>query len=199
MAVVDPKKNTTRQFLQQNHTFVKIVPNDESGKVQKSAIQQMISSTQMNYVIVESETIAMLINTLDLLKPNVNNIILVVFDINNTALDFEDVFKRLVGFKIIFPAVARINENETSVAFAEAYRKLNKMSPNQFAIRGFDLTLDTLLRLSQEGSFENTFQKPTSYVESRFEYNKHSTGGYQNTGVYLYYFDTAMNIQEIQQ
>ena len=62
------------------------------------------------------------------------------------------------------------------------------MSPNRYAIRGFDLTLDLLLRLA---STENDLfdasgsEIETEYLENKFRYTKKLFGGYTNESVYV--------------
>ena len=68
--------------------------------------------------------------------------------------------------------------------------------PNQFAVRGFDVTMDTLLRLSQDVSFEESVQTTsTEFIENKFDYEQASQG-YVNKGVYILYYDDDLNIKE---
>jgi hypothetical protein len=62
------------------------------------------------------------------------------------------------------------NETDEANIFDEKYKKLNKVLPNQFAVRGFDVTMDTLLRLSQDVPFEESVQTTsTEFIENKFE------------------------------
>ena len=81
--------------------------------------------------------------------------------------------------------------------FEKAYKKKNKSVPSQDAIRGFDITLDTMLRLSQDKSFEETIGTlVTEQVENKFDYNKKAGEGYTNKGIYILYYDTDLTIKE---
>ena len=71
--------------------------------------------------------------------------------------------------------------------------------PSQYAIRGFDVTFDILLRLSQEKSFKETVQTVTTQqIENKFDYVEKPEEGYTNKGVYILYYDTDLTIKEAQ-
>ena len=76
-------------------------------------------------------------------------------------------------------------------------KKVNKIIPNQYAIRGFDITFDILLRLSQDNTFEETIQtSPSEQIENKFDYVQNATYGYTNNGIYILYYDTDLTIKE---
>ncbi len=71
------------------------------------------------------------------------------------------------------------------------------MYPSSFATRGFDLTFDTLMRMAQDKTFQETIESAaTEQVENRFEYYKKEDGGYTNKGVYILYYDSDMTIKQ---
>ena len=85
-----------------------------------------------------------------------------------------------------------INFNmELPSAFQEKY--LNKFGafPNKYAIRGFDLTIDLLLRLSRFGTlYKRATDIQTSYTGNKFKYTLQPNGGYKNeAGFILKYED----------
>ncbi|QYS91003.1 hypothetical protein JJC04_14360 [Flavobacterium covae] len=76
-------------------------------------------------------------------------------------------------------------------------KEKNKINPNTFAIRGFDVTFDTLLRLMQEKPFADTANdNSTEQAESRFDYQSNSEGGFYNKGIYILYYDTDLTIKQ---
>ena len=61
----------------------------------------------------------------------------------------------------------------------------------KYVARGFDITLDLLLRLA---SAENLYEASndtieTEYVENKFRYNRSMFGGYVNEAVYIVKYD----------
>ena len=60
------------------------------------------------------------------------------------------------------------------------------MYPSKEAKRGYDLTLDILLRMTRKGNFsEGVDLGETDYVENRFDYRRLPNGAVVNHGVYL--------------
>ncbi len=118
----------------------------------------------------------------------------------NEMLDFEEIsLNNLIKLKLTYPSLYRENDSAEATDFEKSYRKINKVLPNQFATRGFDLVFDTLLRLSQEQSFEETIQtKPSEQVESKFDYIKNPAGGYNNKGVYILTYQPDLTIKQAQ-
>lgn len=79
-----------------------------------------------------------------------------------------------------------INEN-TSNSFITRYKQTYGILPNKYAVRGFDLTLDVLLRLAYKSNlYDASADKiETAYIENKFNYNKQLFGGYYNNAVYV--------------
>ena len=63
----------------------------------------------------------------------------------NDALDFEEIpSKNLAALQMLYPSAIRENESSEALIFAKAYKKDNKVQPNQYATRGFDVTFDAI-------------------------------------------------------
>ena len=125
------------------------------------------------------------------------NVQLVTLETNPTLDTDEISFANLVKLKLMYPSATRENETEEARIFAQKYRKENKVYPSSFATRGFDVTFDTLMRMAQDKTFQETIENTaTEQVENRFEYYKKEDGGYTNKGVYILYYDSDMTIKQ---
>lgn len=121
---------------------------------------------------------------------------LVILEANET-LDYEEIpIARLTKLKLMYPSVTRENDSDKARQFDVAYRKKNKVFPNQYAVRGFDLTFDTLVRLAQDKDFEDTLEDASEQIENRFDYAKKVSGGYTNNGIYILYYDEDLTIKQ---
>ena len=80
-----------------------------------------------------------------------------------------------------------INYNmELSEGFQQKYLTKYGAFPNKYAIRGFDLTLDILLRLRKFGTlFESASNIQTSYIGNKFNCSKQPNGGYKNEAGFI--------------
>ncbi|WP_346881535.1 LysM peptidoglycan-binding domain-containing protein [uncultured Algibacter sp.] len=78
------------------------------------------------------------------------------------------------------------SENDNN-DFVKKYNKLYNITPNKRAVRGYDLTMDVVLRLVSSGDLYMSVNKAplTEYVENKFAYKKKPFGGYYNDTVYL--------------
>ena len=77
-------------------------------------------------------------------------------------------------------------DSQLSDAFQERYIQEFRTFPNKYAIRGFDITMDILLRLSKYGTlYSETSSFQTTYLENKFQYVLQPYGGYKNEAGYI--------------
>jgi hypothetical protein len=117
----------------------------------------------------------------------------------NDAFEFREVSNmHLAGLQFTFPAVQKPNL-EYSHPFFAAYRELYKNYPNRFAVRGFDVTYDALLRLAVEENIYETnklVHGQAVYAENKFNYIQNTGGGYQNIAAYILQYTPELDIIE---
>jgi hypothetical protein len=153
----------------------------------------------MNYVILDSQKTNVILattNTMLALMPDYQ-VQLVILEANPT-LDFDEIdMSRLTKLKMLHPSIVRENLSVEADIFRNDFKKSNKVFPNQFAIRGFDLTFDTLLRLSQDKNYQETSENvATEQIENKFSYTKNSSKSFSNKGIYIVYYDTDLTIKQ---
>jgi len=128
-----------------------------------------------------------------------NNEIILMTTNKNKAFEGKEISNyHLSNLKFHYPSPNRTTDVSTaSNAFVRAYRRIYNVSPNKYAVRGFDLTFDLLLRLSYGEnlykSSPNTLE--TEYVENKFRYSKKPFGGYYNEAVYIVKYDNMTIIE----
>jgi hypothetical protein len=201
LAIIDPKKGSVTQYIQNNHKDVKIIGLTEKGGVVSDSLKILLVKDRVNYIILASESTGMILTSTNVMIAALNDyqIQLVILEPNET-LEFEEIsLTRLTKLKMIYPSLTRPNETLESTYFDSDYKNQNKVIPSQYAIRGFDVTFDTLLRLSQEKTFDETIQTvATQQIENKFDYVQKPSQGYENKGVYILYYDTDLTIKEAQ-
>jgi LysM repeat protein len=201
IAVVDPKKNTIKQYLQEYQKGVKLVGVNEKGGFVGDSIKKYFVKNRMNYVVLVSEKTGVIFTVTNTMQSALKDypLQLVILEPNET-LDFEEIaLSRLTKLKMAYPTASRENETPESQQFANAFKKKNRIFPNQYAIRGFDLTFDTMLRLSQGQTFEESVNATASeQIESKFDYAKKLSGGYANYGIYILYYDEDLTTKQAQ-
>ena len=199
IAVIDNKKGSVKQYIQEMQKETRIVGLSPKGTVVADSLKVLLQKDKLNYVVLASESTSMILATTAamLAAQKDYQVQLVIMEPNET-LDFEEIsLTRLTKLKLLYPSLSRPNETVEANQFDAKYKKLNKIMPNQYAIRGFDVTFDTLLRLSQDKTFEETVQLSSSeQIENKFEYVASPTYGYANNGIYILYYDTDLTIKE---
>lgn len=200
VALIDPKRSTSRTYLQSDFPDTFIAPLDEKGRVKFDSIRSKLKSNKVNYLVLDTGSTGMILNALALsneAKTNGFNTELVVLDLNST-FETDEVFSRLVKQKIIFPSLTKYQDSAESLQFANAFKKKNNVFPNQYTIRGFDLTFDAILRVLQSNGFEqSTVNHATQYLENKFDYVKRTPSGYVNSGVYIMQYQEDYTVLEL--
>ena len=198
-AVIDTKKGSVKQYIQEMQPNVRIAGLSEKGTFVADSLKVLFQKDKLNYVVLASESTGMILAATNamLAAQKDYQVQLVILEQNDT-FDFEEIsLTRLTKLKLLYPSLSRPNESDEANQFDVKYKKVNKIIPNQYAIRGFDVTFDTLLRLSQDNTFEETIQSsPSEQIENKFDYVQNATYGYTNNGIYILYYDTDLTIKE---
>ena len=199
IAVVDKKKESIIQYIKENQKdaqFAALLPN---GSLSSESLKGLFVKGKINYVVMETGNTGMIKSTMAAMISVMANykVQLVILEPNET-LDTDEInFENLTKLNLMYPSITRENESPEALIFEKEYRKDNKISPSTYATRGFDVTFDTMMRLSQGKSYQETADAiATEQVDNKFEYYKKADGGYTNKGIYILYYDTDLTIKE---
>lgn len=201
IAVIDPKKTSIKEYIQDFQKDVKVVGLTDKGGFVADSIKKHFVKDRINYVVMASEKTGTIFTTTSAMSSVMKDyqVQLVILEPNET-LDFEEIaLSRLTKLKLAYPSATKDNDSDEAQKFERAFKKKNKILPNQYAVRGFDLTFDTMLRLAQDKPFEESINDDaTEQVESKFDYAKKISGGYTNNGIYILYYDEDLTIKQAQ-
>ena len=168
-------------------------------------IQRALNKEATNIVFVSSDDVVFLSDAIRILyniagingKNRNYNIIMATLD-KGDAYDHNSISNsQLSALKFTYPAANRYAGE--SNPFIKKYLKTYKISPSKYAFRGFDLTMDAVLRTSLVGNFiKEANIGETSYQENKFQYVKNAAkgGGYENRAVYILRYED-LQISEI--
>ena len=198
IAVVDKKKVSVKKYIVENQKDVRFATLDATGALNVVSLKALLVKNKINYVVMETANTSMIKATITALlsvQP-FYNVQLVILEPNETLDTDEIEFANLLKLKLLYPSMTRENNSPEAVFFEKNYKLKNKVTPNAFATRGFDVTFDALMRLSQSNSyFESASTQVTEQVESKFDYFKNETGGFANKGLYLLYYDADLTVK----
>ena len=120
------------------------------------------------------------------IKPNMS-VVLTTTDKNNAFEDDEVRSTHLSNLGFTYASINKSFSEDENNSFAKRYKAIYNESPNTYAVRGFDLTMDVVLRIvTSEDIYTSVNESPlTTYVENKFAYKKKLFGGYYNNTVYI--------------
>jgi LysM repeat protein len=199
IAVVDKKKESVIQYIKENHKDVKFSALTVHGGISAENLKSLFVKDKINYVVMETANTGMIKSTMAAMLSAMATykVQLVILEPNET-LDTDEInFVNLTKLKLMYPSVTRENVSPEALIFEKEYRKKNKIFPSAFATRGFDIVFDTMMRLSQDKTYQETADTmATEQVDNKFEYYKKEGGGYTNKGVHILNYDTDLTIKE---
>ena len=198
IAVVDKKKVSVKKYIQENQKGVRFANLDPTGALNVISLKSLLVKNKINYVVMETANTSMIKATMTALLSVQQwfNVQLVILEPNETLNTDEIEFADLVKLKLMYPSMTRENTTPQALLFEKNFKLKNKVTPNAFAIRGFDVTFDALMRLSQPNGFIESASQVTEQVESKFDYFKNETGGFANKGLYILYYDADLTVKE---
>ena len=198
IVISDPKKQTNRDFITKNYPQIRFAEVAENGGIAVESLKKMLVLDRMNYIILDSERTGMILSATNMLLGEMSTykIQLAILEPNET-LNFEEIsMKRLTILKMLYPSLIRENTSSAAAVFEANYKKKNNVFPSNYATRGFDITFDTMLRLSQEKGFAASAKEDkTEQIESKFNYIK-SNGEFVNQGIYILHYDEDLTVKE---
>lgn len=198
VAVVDKKKESVISYIKQNQKGVVFAGLTETGGLDVASLKSLLLPGRMNYVVMETGNTAMVKATIKALidAQKTCQVQLVILEPNST-LDTDEInFDNLVKLKLMYPSVTRESDEAAVLVFEKEYRLKNKVNPNTYATRGFDVTFDTMMRLVQGKTYQETADlMTTEQVDNKFQFYKKEDGGHANKGVYILYYDSDLTLK----
>ncbi|MBA3985086.1 MAG: LysM peptidoglycan-binding domain-containing protein [Flavobacteriales bacterium] len=201
--VSDATKIAQRQKLQNAIPGITLVSIESGGYLRVNNIAERLSKTQENWIILESSSATLVSSAVSALNGLSRNNTLRLFTLDkNDAFEFSEVSNvHLARLGFTYPSVSKTFDYKEEHPFIKAYKDKYGTYPNRFAVRGFDITYDMLLRLGYSNTiFESndSINGETVYLENKFNYQKSSQGGYYNTAVYLLKYNPDLKLEVVQ-
>ena len=179
---------------------------DKDGKEQYFIYEVTVAKTLKNgnnIIFLQTEAEGFVSNVSSILNAKNNNpamtITLATTNMND-AFEGDNVSNyQLSNLNFMFPTMARMYKKNANKGFVKNYKKKYFETPSSYAVRGFDLTMDVVLRLvtSENLLTSESNMLLTEYTENKFMYVKNSVGGFDNHAVYLVKYKD-LNIVEIE-
>jgi len=154
-----------------------------------------------NVVFLETDDVSFGSSIISLLNGMVNEEIEIVLTTTDKSRAFEsndpDNNYHLSNLKFHYATINKQFDEVSLDGFVKKYRATYGLSPSKYATRGFDLTLDVLLRLSfkEDGLSKTDDELATEYIENKFFYTKKLFGGFVNQAAYIVRYDNLTIVE----
>ncbi|WP_299315451.1 LysM peptidoglycan-binding domain-containing protein [uncultured Aquimarina sp.] len=183
----------------------KIARIEEGNYLYELHLNKVLDKKKPNWVFLESDDVAMISNVTPLLnaKAESHNITLFTTD-KDEAFDDDNIKNEyLSNLHLHYPSIDKEFDNydeNNMTPFVARYKKEYGTIPSKYAVRGFDITYDILMRLGSADDLYHaaTFEGTTEYVENKFNYAKKLLGGYYNKASYIIKFDDELKLTVIE-
>jgi len=180
-------------FPDSNQFFSRI---NDSGIDTRTMVYDSLDSTFVkgrNIVFLETKDQGFVSNITSILNSFVNDSTEIILTTTNKNRAFDGVNISnyyMSNLKFHYPSINRsIVENDNN-EFIKKYNSRYNSYPTKYAIRGHDLVLDLLIRLScGELDNDNLNLVESEYIENKFKYVKGINGVYKNTSAYILKFE----------
>ncbi len=164
-----------------------VVVKPEKGFIDIEKFKTKLNIIAKNWVLIVSDdkiTTAAAVNNL---KTYVEDVDISLFALNKGD-NFDNIENSFLGkLNFVFPTSEFMDINDFKVQeFYKKYRSKNFALPSKYAIRGFDVTYDALIRIASAENLDEGLKKGKSYrISSIFNYDKKLFGSFENKGVFL--------------
>ena len=193
--IADAKNATTSNALKREFGTASQIHSrkDKEGKDSYYVLEDDIIAKLKpgkNIIFLETKSYTFVSNVTSILNSltnDENKIVLATTNMNKAFENDEISNYHLSNLNFHFPTVSKSYNEDDNNGFAKQYKKKYGATPNKTAVRGFDLMMDVVLRLSASENIYNSVNEfqVTEYIENKFAYKKHLFGGYYNNTVYV--------------
>jgi LysM repeat protein len=175
--------------------------HDRAKFIELEEATELLDLEKENWVIFETDNEELGVNVTSvfngLLSAEMKITLLTTFKANFYDTDNID-NTYLANLNFHYPSVDKVVPMNTANEFMSKYREAYNATPSKWAVRGYDLTLDVVLRLAYNKNLAlNSYLiGETEYVENKFNYDRRINGGYFNKATYIIKYE-GLSIKEV--
>ncbi|WP_165200509.1 LysM peptidoglycan-binding domain-containing protein [Muriicola soli] len=200
IVINDSKNDSTRVRIQEKFPSakaLKVLEDEKNISVDIEALTNLLSIENENWVLLETDNFKLVSSVSSILNSAISDTTQVRMFTTNKNRGFEnDVISvsHLSKLNFTYPSIDREVGND---AFVRRYRRRFGGDPDKYALRGFDLTFDLLLKLAYRPNLFGTagLIGLTEYSGNKFDYVQEFTSGYFNRATYIMKYENMRVMQ----
>ncbi|PHS09732.1 MAG: hypothetical protein COA88_03900 [Kordia sp.] len=196
--ITDKKTSAIKKELQLKFPLAKIITPRKGNLLIPKDFNELLSETIENIVIIEAKEVGLLSTVATILDTKLRKHKITLFT-TSSAKTFEAIENRYKAkLNLHFPSIRKELTFGKEDGFSKTYKAKYGKLPSKYVLRGYDLTMDVLLRKAVSSTFQNATQTigETSYLENKFDYYKTEKGGYTNNAMYILRYTSELKIEE---
>ncbi|WP_299163516.1 LysM peptidoglycan-binding domain-containing protein [uncultured Eudoraea sp.] len=190
IVITDAKNKPVGEQIKEKFPLAKSVDlqeDEENISLDLEVFASLLSLETENWVFVETDNFKVVSSVSSILNSSNSDTTKVRMFTTNKNKAFEnDVISgaHLSNLNFTYPSVDKETNNN---AFVRRYRRRFGADPDRYAVRGFDLTYDLLLKLAYKLNLFETSNiiGITEYCGNKFDYDNEPSSGYYNTASYI--------------
>lgn len=188
----------TQKFLA-HFPSARRVTKEKKTYLQSGDLTRLLDKNRPNWVVLESSDYGDISNTVTYLNAALSNYDIRLFTSDkNYVYDVEVPGQYLSHLNFTYSSIDKSDLGKIHTTFVKMYQDKYGVTPNQYAVRGFDVTFDALLRSAAANDIFQGLEEiegTTEQVQNRFNYHKKMIGGYYNNAVYLIKFGKDLQLK----
>jgi LysM repeat protein len=201
IVIADSKNNAVKQTIMEHFPTarsLKLIEEEKNIGIDLQKLTALLSAEKENWVFLETDNFKVVSSVSSILNSAINEDQKVRLFTTNRNKAFENEVisvSHLSNLHFTFPSVQREIGNN---AFAIRYQKRFGSLPDRFAVRGFDLFYDLLLKLAYKNDLFliSTMIGETEYNGNKFNYEKDMASGFFNQSSFIIFYED-LQIKEI--
>ena len=190
--ISDNERIDSRSFITKHSPTIKMVITNNKDEYSNKDIISKLDKNKTNYIIIDSKKNGVFLRSTTLLLGQTSNydIQLVVLESSLLPTNQQISTKRFRILKLIYPDINQLTNTLKTLKYFNNYKLKYGSEPSQNILQGFDITFDTVLRLSQDMGFkESAITYKTSYLTLKFNYIKNTFMIYDNNEIIIREFN----------
>ncbi|CAM1339460.1 amino acid ABC transporter substrate-binding protein [Tenacibaculum aestuarii] len=171
----------------------------EKGYIKRERFSKKMSSKRHNWVIIASEENVVVADALNSMIGLPDEVNVQVFSPNKGSAYYRIDNNKLANINFTYVSDTYTDEEAIETkTFTEKYLQANNTIPSDYAIKGFDITYDILMRLASGEDLDTTFKKGASLrVENKFDYRKKVFGSSSNNGLFVVKYNKDLSLSRL--
>lgn len=198
LILTDKKHQFIKDKLAYTIPEARIITQKKEDYLQQSDLTSKLDKNKENWIVIEADDVALVTNSTSYLNALSKSYPIRLFTSNKTDT-FEDEVPNqyLTNLKFTYASISREYQKEPLSEFISTYKENYGVIPNKYAVRGYDITLDALLRLATSNDFYEalSIEGTSEYIENKFSYHKKMIGGFYNDAVYLMQYQENLELK----